>query len=49
VGLARKAEVCLGNETSSAQHCILRNVASGFKSEKSDNLKQVSVNNCKVP
>ena len=47
--LARKAEVCPGNEASSAQHFILRNVPSGFKSEKSGNLTQVSSNNFKVP
>jgi hypothetical protein len=49
VVLARKAEVWPGNEASSAQHFILRNVPSGFKSEKSDNLKQVSANNFEAP
>jgi hypothetical protein len=49
VVLAPKAEVCPGNEASSAQHFILRSVPSGFKSEKSDNLKQVSANISKVP
>jgi len=49
VALAGKAEVSPGNEASDAQHFILRIVPSGFKSERSDNLKHVRANNFEVP